>query len=564
MYARLPLPVCVLLAYACNTSDVDPTTDVVDSDPDDSIPVVNTDEPVDTEPPAPKLTIFSTGPKPCQAPVPAGGPFFEVRRADAYRAEVPFVVGGGVAVAELDGDGIPDTVVVNQRAVHVLHPLVQAGTRGEVILSHDDPDPRHGFFGASAADYDGDGDFDLMITRHPGPNTLLQNDGRGVFSDVTAQAGVAGPDDHWSASSAWADMDLDGDLDLVVAGYGAFPEDPEIPAEAFEPADPTLLYENLGDGTFADVTDRIEASTQGSFTFTAGFHDIDGDLLPDLYLANDFAEKRDPSRALLQRGGRFVLDTSVDGLTSTVIGMGLGAGDLNGDQRLDFLLPGWNDLGLLVSQPGGWFDMSQVLGVEPDSRRDQKVAWASEFVDINNDARLDIFVGYGYLDSRSTVNELRQPDSMFLQTGDMVFEDRGERLGLDQSVSTRGVVFADVNEDGWLDFTRVSLDADAGLFVAACGERSWIRVNLRQDGMNRHAIGARVKVRTGAIEQTRYILAGGTGWGSSGPPDAHFGLDMSEVVDEIEITWPDGHIDQIEQVNAREVLTLTRAPTTSP
>lgn len=551
MLLRLSALLSLSWLAACPATDADPA---VDTEPD-----VN-DSPSDTEPPAPQepAVLSSSGPRACLQPLNPGEPYFTQRTTDAIPADVPFVVGGGIAIAELNGDGVLDAVIVNQRTAHLAHPLMQQAARGEVVLTIEEEHERRGLFGASAADYDGDGDFDLMITRYHGPNHLLQNDGTGQFTDVTNEAGVAGPPLHWSASSAWADIDLDGDLDLVVSGYGFVEEDAEITSDLFDPADPTLLYENQGDGTFRDISDRIAPELQGAYTFLAGFHDIDDDGYPDLYFANDFAGKRELSQPLFQRDGRFVVDPAFASLASNVIGMGLGVGDLNGDGRLDFLLPGWNELGVLVSQPNGWFDMAQVLGLQPDSRRKQMIAWGSEIVDLNNDALLDVFVSYGFLGSRATNNDRRQPDSMFMQTGPMQFEDRGERFDIDQPGSTRSVVFADLDDDGWLDVSKTFLDADAMMLMAHCGDKAWMRMELRQPGMNRYAIGARVRVTTGGLTQSRTILAGGTGYGSSGPPRAHFGLGEATKADQVEVRWPDGRVDLLTDVPVRELLTVTR------
>ena len=110
--------------------------------------------------------------------------------------------------------------------------------------------------GASTADYDGDGDLDVYITRYAQPNTLLENRGGGRFVDVTAQAGVdAGR--YRSMSSAWGDLDRDGDLDLFVGNYGWFDESGETETESFGPADPSVLYINEGDGTFRDASDLL-------------------------------------------------------------------------------------------------------------------------------------------------------------------------------------------------------------------------------------------------------------------------------------------------------------------
>jgi hypothetical protein len=504
------------------------------------------------------LVVYRSGPSPC-SPKDPESPYFEMRQGVSVPADVPFVVGAGLAIADLDGDGPPEFVLVNQREVRIHRPLDEEGGEGQVLLTIEEDHERHGLFGATAVDYDGDADFDLFITRYHGPNILLANDGTGQFTDVTEAAGVAGPDLHWSASASWADFDLDGDLDLAVAGSGEVSEEntvEDIPL--FGAGDPTLLYTNQGDGTFADAQHLIGASSHDAYSFVAGFHDLNQDMVPDLYLANDFASKLQPSHGLIQQDGVFVREASPEGLVSTTIGMGLAIDDINGDGIHDLMLPGWNDLALIISQPDGWYDFSQAAAVEPDNDRKQRVAWGSDFGDLNNDGRLDLLVTFGFIDSLGARNRLKQPDSAYFQTDDMVFEDKGALIGLDQVESGRSLIITDLNDDGWLDVAKASTDASAKVFLAACHENAWTRIHLRQGGMNRFAIGARLRATTGDLTQTRYIVAGGHSYGASRPPDAHMGMGDAEVIDRLEITWPDGRVDVLEDMPTREIVTISR------
>jgi hypothetical protein len=559
-------PLALLLSAAqmsCQTAPpTDPQADtdtIRDNPPTTVTPNLDSDSEPAVEPiNSPRVTVLSSGPRPCTTPTMAGGPFFEVRSGTSVAADTPFVLGGNVSIASLDSDPIPDVIVVNQRSVRILYPLAGKGGEGEVILEIEEDSIREGLFSASAADYDGDGDFDLYITRHPGENFLLSNNGQGSFTDVTAEAGVAGPDTHWSGASSWGDYDLDGDLDLVVAGYGLVVEDRSLSPFDFEPGDDTLLYTNQGDGTFVDDRHLISPDAQRAYTFIAGFHDLNGDMRPDLYMANDFAAKIVPSHGMINIDGAFVTDAADPSMRSNVIGMGLAVDDINDDGLPDIMLPGWNDLALITSQQGEWFDVSQSTSVEPDSDRNQKIAWGSDFGDINNDGRLDLLVSYGYLDSRDSLNHLRQPDSVYIQTDDLVFAERSERLGLDQSLSTRSVVMADLNDDGWLDVVKGSANDDVRMFIAECAADTWSRIKLRQEGMNRYAVGARIRVTHNGVTQTRHILAGGHGYGSSRPPEVHVGLGTARRIDHIEITWPDGQVDSLYNQPTLEILTISR------
>ncbi|HZF28528.1 MAG TPA: CRTAC1 family protein [Gammaproteobacteria bacterium] len=131
--------------------------------------------------------------------------------------------------------------------------------------------------GAAAGDYDGDGDLDLYVVRGDvGPNLLYRNDGGNHFTDVAAAAGVArakpAGGGYLQSGPVFADLDSDGDLDLFVGGLEG---------------DPCVLFQNLGNGTFRDVTAQSGLNTLGARnTISASFGDADLDGDVDLLLAH--------------------------------------------------------------------------------------------------------------------------------------------------------------------------------------------------------------------------------------------------------------------------------------
>ena len=231
--------------------------------------------------------------------------------------------------------------------------------------------------GATAADYDGDGDLDLYVTCF-GANHLLQNDGRGRFADVTARAGVG--DDHWSVGAAFFDADGDGDLDLYVGNYFAMARarDPDCWKKVDCPwfdltaacgpkgmvAEPDTFYFNNGDGTFRDasvasgIRDVPDSYGLGVVAFD---YDDDGDQ--DVYVAND-------SRAnnLFENDGkgRFtdvgdLMGCALSKSSLAQAGMGIGCGDFDGDLDLDLFLTNFsNDDDTLYENEGknGFFDVT--------------------------------------------------------------------------------------------------------------------------------------------------------------------------------------------------------------
>src|SRR5581483_5039340 len=237
---------------------------------------------------------------------------FSGESADRFLVEA---MGGGVALADFDGDGLLDIFLV---------------TGGETPRGHAPTPPRNALYrnlgggrfrdvtagsglerfsfygmGIVAGDYDNDGHPDLFVSGYPA-SALLHNNGDGTFTDVTERAGVANAG-HWGASAAWIDYDRDGRLDLFVCNYAKFSfergprceysGEPTYCAQtAYEGEAPTL-YHNNRDGTFTDVTERAGLSQLTGRALGVVSIDVDGDGWPDLVVARDAS----PNLLLLNR-----------------------------------------------------------------------------------------------------------------------------------------------------------------------------------------------------------------------------------------------------------------------
>ncbi|MFT4622168.1 MAG: hypothetical protein ACI8PZ_000824 [Myxococcota bacterium] len=457
---------------------------------------------------------------------------------------------GGLGVADFDGNGRLDLLIPGIARSFFYLGTDDGWVDASILLARL---PLALGSGVSVADYDGDGDADALVTRFLAPDTLLRNDGDG-FVDVSAEAGLA-----WVATrsiqSSWADLDRDGDLDLFIGSYGELDEGPGA-HEDFLPADPSFLYLNNGDGTFTNVSERIPQSVHDGYTLGGGFHDLDRDGWPDLYVVNDFGVST-PNALLWNRGGLFEADENRSGLDVSVTGMGLAVADVNGDRQLDLFIPEWDGLHLYESgRYDTWIDWSVSRGVVNDPDRDQKIAWGGELVDLDHDGDLDIPVAYGHLDS-TYPSERVQPDALFIREGDG-YVDRAAEWGFDHGGISRGMVAADLNDDGWLDLVVRTLDGPARVYLSRCGSAAWLRVQLEQPGANPDAIGAQVSVRGAGRIWDADIRAGGTSFASGGPPEAHFGLAELDRVAEIEVRWPDGAISVVSDVGTRQVVHITR------
>jgi len=505
------------------------------------------------------VDVASDGVQVCADPEArvALGPFAE-RSSKQPDPSMRYLWSAGVLVGDLDADGVHDVVSPAEPYAQLYRGQEDGGQRAVPNLRSFDLS-----FGAggSMADYDGDGDLDVLLVRFGEPDRLLRNEGDGRFTDVTAAAGLgdAGP----STCSSWGDVDADGDLDLFIGRYGTLLDDgQDVGFDEVAPevgAAPSLLYENLGDGTFLDRSEHLPEVAHDRWTRMGGFHDLDLDGFPELVLVNDLG---DPSQILWNHAGHFEADDATAGLGSAVRGAGLGVGELDGDGIPDLLVTEWGNLSLLLSgRASGWVDHAASRRLQIDGARQQMVPWGAELVDIDNDADLDALVAFGFLqvDGFDWTNPEHQPDALYLQTDDGTFVDAAEAWGVADRGVGRGFVAADLNRDGFLDVLKRDLDGPSRLYLSRCDDNGWLNISLRQpDRPNTMAVGAMVRVWSGDSFQQRVVRAGGTGFGSGGPPEVHLGLGDLDRVDRVEIFWPDGGHSVVDDVDTRQRLTITR------
>jgi len=521
--------------------------------PDDSGPATTSDSATDTavDPGTPVQTTTS-GPILCADPTARDEARFDMVEAVGEAAKPAWVYAAGLVFGDFDDDGYVDAIIPGGYNTYYYVGLPD-GTLDWATsrLAHLTLDLATG---GSMADYDGDGDLDVLITRYLATDVLLSNVG-GDFVDVTESAGLS-LDPHRTTASAWADFDRDGDLDLWTGGYGVV-DDSGIDHSTFLPGDPSKLYRYAGDGTFTDISDTLPDTAHHGYTFAGGWHDMDADGWPELYIVNDFGVAY-PNALFWNRQGTLVADAGASGLDVAITGMGLASGDLNGDERPDLLMTQWDGLVLLESSGfDTWFDWAPVRNLKNDPERNQLVAWGADFADVDNDGDLDANVGYGFLATEYDP-PLLEPDALYIQEGG-IFTDEADAWGVADLIATRGAVVADLDNDGWIDIAKANANGPARVMRSRCGDNAWLRVQLRWEGSaNTRAIGARVRVVHEQTSQIRTIYAGGTSMASAGPPEAHFGLGDLDAVTRLEVEWPDGERSVLENIDTRQVLIVRR------
>jgi len=494
----------------------------------------------------------------------------DFRHFDGVRSRrLPEDMGSGVAIEDLDGDGLADLVFVNATplgappAPPVLYRNLGAFRfeRVEARL------PALLGMGVAAADYDADCDLDLYVTGY-GRNVLLRNDGAFRFTDVTDEAQVAGA--GFCAGACWGDADGDGDLDLYVCRYVEFDETMPVKASvrgnqglpvtlnpsAF-PAQENLLFLNDG-GRFREAAKELGVSNPGGKSLGALFADFDGDGISDLYVANDVSDNA-MFRGL--GGGRYEDVTHASCTADWRGAMGLAVGDPDLDGDLDLFITHWitEENTLYVKEPGELLfrDDSERTYLGPPGRG--RVGWACDFADFDRDGRPDLYVVNG-----STFEEPAAPAYLVPQhlqlfwNGGRRFFDVALRTGgaLASPVVGRGGTVGDLDGDGDIDWV-VNVHGGSPLVLRNDSETAnrGIEVVVRGSHPDPFGYGAVVSVTAGGRTQVQQVGAK-VSYLSHGPHALHFGLGRAAGADRVTVRYPSGRVVTHEGVAAGSTLVV--------
>ena len=436
----------------------------------------------------------------------------------------------------------------------------------------------------SVADYDNDGYPDLFITNY-GNFKLFRNNGNKTFTDVSSIAFPDGIKDCWYGGSTWGDYDLDGDLDLYIAGYVDFSRRPKYTNLRF-PMDfgglPNTIYRNNGDGTFEDLTSKLDVLSDASRkSMQVIFHDFNEDGFPDIFVAND----TDANGFYLNRGdGTFKVFSGPSGLSTTDGSMGIAIGDINNDGLSDIVYTNYaaevNAIAYLIdnkSSNDGKLK-NAVFTQNFDSPMIHKlswpkISWGPGLFDLDNDGDLDLFFANGHLNSVSGDN--RQSNLLFKNNGGGLFQDISHSSGILKTGQRihRSAMFADYNNDGKVDmFITVNgqqiedgkgntiLDPNQGRGVLLQNQsetnNNWIKIRLEGIKSNRDAYGSAVSIISNKIKQKQFLISG-EGYFSSHAKELYFGIGQSNIIENVEIKWPNGLIQEFKDISPNQTIYFT-------
>lgn len=414
-----------------------------------------------------------------------------------------------------------------------------------------------GGFNLRHADFDNDGDLDILVLRGAWlrelgrhPNSLLRNDGvneAGVvsFTDIGFASGISGvalP----TGTAEWADFDLDGDLDLFVGNESK--GDCIAPCQLFRndgaDADGVTQFVDIAVAAGVDVRAFVKGVTWGDFN---------GDRFPDLYVSN-YGE---PNRLFQNRGdGTFSDVAEVLGVAEPKVAFPAWFWDYDNDGHLDLFVSGysWHNGPYLFYYQGREFDprWEGRLYRNDGSGRFENVTreadllvpmmtMGSNFGDLDNDGYPDIYLGTGNPDFGSTV-----PNQLLMNQNGKRFVDRTVSSGMGHLQKGHGVALADFDRDGDLDVFEQLGGAYVGdrfydvVFENPGFGNHWLEVRLKGVTSNSYGIGCRVRavILEDGVERSVYTWLNSGGSFGSNPLIAHLGLAGADTVARLEVFWP--------------------------
>ena len=469
---------------------------------------------------------------------------------------------GGSVTEDFDGDGFLDVMVTS---IGLRDPMRYFRNRSDGTFVEQSREAGltglTGGLNMVTADYDNDGDVDVLVLRGAWmreegrhPNSLLQNNGKGVFQDVTEAAGMLSL--HPTQTAAWFDFDGDGWLDVFIGNES-------VPGQSRHSSE---LFRNQGNGTFTNVA-RLSGVTLGAYVKGVSAGDFNNDGRPDLYvsvlggrnrlLRNDGPKPGSPDNSA-NNGWVFTDVARAAGVEEPIDSFPCWFFDYDNDGWLDLFVAGYKfvDVGDIAADVLGLPTRGTkarlyrnrgdgtFANVSAEMRLDRVLhAMGSNFGDLDNDGWLDFYLGTGDPDFLTLI-----PNRMFRNDAGRKFQDVTTAGGFGHLQKGHGVSFADLDNDGDQDVFEDMGGAVSGdvypnvLFENPGFGNAWISLKLEGTRANRAGIGARVRLDfedDGKSRSVHRVLGSGGSFGAN-PLRLEIGLGKAAVVKTLTIQWPGG------------------------
>lgn len=518
-------------------------------------------------------------------------------------------MGASVSVADFNNDGYQDFYLTNSEfgTKNALYKNLGNGTfldvANEVGLADLNTPEVGASMGSVWADYNNDGFEDLFVYRWGKPVLFKNENGEG-FSEVTD----AGFPDYVNANTAtWLDYNRDGLLDLFLGGY--YKEDVNlfhlehtmIMPDSYEYATNgglNYLFENQGDDTFKDVSKETGLQENRRWTLAASATDINDSGYPDLVIANDYGVDE---IYINNYGESFTSVGEKAGIGfAPKSGMSVSFGDILNQGRHAIYITNISEAGVLMQGNNLWVpsrgsdadeipsykNLASNLGVEIG-----QWGYSGQFLDFNNDGNLDLYVANGYVSAepdtdywydyakvvggnRSIIMDAKnwpamenrtfsgyQANKLWLNDGAGRFREVANNVGGALTLDSRSIAYADLYGNGTLDLIVANQHQPVKIYRNYVNHKhNWIDFDLEGTKSNRSAIGAIVILHWDG-KQSRKSVTAGEGFSSQGQRTVHFGLGKADSVEKVEIRWPSGIVQIIEnpELNKKHTITETNS-----
>lgn len=495
---------------------------------------------------------------------------------------LPETMGPGCAFIDYDNDGYPDLLVVNGNdwtghSADVKSTLRLFHNNGNGTFT--DVTRKAGLavsmfgLGVAIGDFDNDGYDDIFVTS-VGQNHLFHNNGDGTFTDVTKLAGLWGPRE-FSTSAAWLDYDRDGRLDLLVANYVEWSPQTDLfctldgthksycTPESYKGTS-LRLWHNLGNGKFEDVTQPAGLNDATSKSLGIAVVDYNSDGWPDLLVANDtqpnklYLNKRNGT--FEERGVAAGIAFSEDGIARA--GMGVDAADYDRSGVPSVIITNFaNQMVSLYHNEGNGLFVDEAPQSEVGRATLVTLGFGCFFFDYDNDGWPDIFIADGHIENQIERVQKRvsyaEPPHLFRNLRGGRFNEVTSQVGSDFASPkvARGAAYADIDNDGFLDFVITTNGGPAYLYHNEGGTNHSLRVRLRGTTSNRDGIGAVVHVSSGQDKQWQ-VVHSGSSYLSQSELVLTFGLGLRTSVDSLEVKWPSGRVETISNISVGQTITV--------